>query len=80
MAIHNECLELGFAKRHHEDLIREAATERMVREAMHRRTRPAPFYTRTLRWVSQRLIAWGSGLLKRFDGRRSEIRRYPLTR
>ncbi len=80
MAIHNECLELGIAKRHHQDLIREAVQERMVREALHLRPKPAPFYTRTWRWVSQRLIAWRSELVKRFDGKRSEIRRYPLTR
>ncbi len=80
MPMPNECLELRFAKSHHQDLIREVAQERMAREARHGRTKLAPFYTRTVRWVGQRLFAWGSGLLKRSDGRRSEIGRYPLTR
>ncbi len=57
MSMPNECLELWFAKSHHEDLIREARGERMVREAQYGRVQPARFYSQMLRWMEQRLKA-----------------------
>jgi len=51
----NDRLSYWLVESHHQDLIRESARERMIREALRDRPKPVPFYARMLRWVEQRL-------------------------
>ncbi len=60
MSMPNDRLELWSAERHHQDLIHEAAKERMIREAFRNRPKPVPFYVRVLRWMRERFSAWRS--------------------
>lgn len=45
-------------KEQYKDLMREAAKEELVREALASRARTVPFYMRVLVWLVERLVVW----------------------
>ena len=45
-------------KEQYQDLMREAAKEELVREALASRARTVPFYLRVLVWLVERLVLW----------------------
>ena len=62
-----------FLKERHQDLIREAEKERLIRYALSGRLKHPPIYKRTLCWLGHRLIAWGDNLLKRFEAEPGDL-------
>ena len=58
-------LKYRLAELHHQELIREATNERMIREAFRDESRPAPLFARMLRWLRQRYVAWKASVLRR---------------
>jgi hypothetical protein len=57
--------ELTLALSHQQDLAREAARGRMIREAFRDESKPDPLYARMLRWLGQRLVAWKASVIRR---------------
>lgn len=55
----NDQLLYQLQKKYHQDLIREAEKERLIRYALSVRVKHASSYKRTICWMEHRLIAWG---------------------
>lgn len=49
----------------HQDLLREAEQERLIRQAVAARERRDRFYSRALAWLGRQLVAWGWRLQQR---------------
>ena len=63
----NDHLLYQLCKEHHQDLIKEAENERLIRYAHSGQVIHSPFYKKTLCWLGRRLMAWGCNLLKRYE-------------
>jgi hypothetical protein len=69
----NDQLLYQLQKQYHQDLIREAEKERLIRYALSGRVKHASFFKRTFCWLGHRLIACGHNLLKRYEAIPSDL-------
>lgn len=69
----NDQLLYQLSKKYHQDLIREAEKERLIRYALSVRVKHASSYKRTLCWMGHRFIVWGHKLLKCSEGMPSDL-------
>jgi hypothetical protein len=66
-----------YHKEHYQDLLREGARARLVREALAGRDLNQPLFCRTLNWLGHCLEAWGRRLQQRFAANRP-IQSFPV--
>ncbi len=60
-------LDIAVQQERYRDLLREAETERLLRQVKDPTPSNRRFYGRALIWLGRRLVAWGLSLQKRFD-------------
>ena len=56
------------------DLLREAETERLIRQAMGRGRTHGRFHRRALSWLGHHLVTWGCALQERYGAAAAAVR------
>ena len=56
------------------DLLREAETERLIRQAMGRGQAHGRFHCRALSWLGHHLVTWGCRLQERYGAAAAAVR------
>ena len=59
-------LDIAMQQERHQDLVREAQRDRLVRQAQQSQEPGHPFYHRAFIWLGKRLVTWGLSLQVRF--------------
>ena len=59
-------LNIAMQQEQHQDLVREAQRERLVKQAQQSQGQGHPFYHRAFIWLGKRLVTWGLSLQARF--------------